>query len=382
MDEHDSEAHQRTDHGHGGSADPSEGRLRVTTSATLHCLLGCGLGEVVGVVIGVAIGLSAVWTLVLAVVLGFVFGFAWGIIPLLRAGFSRSWAIRQVFVAAWPVNYWLVGKGIRHIHGTTGTPRMMRSASDFLHLGFGLVCLGVGPLGLGAQQAGEETRNWAAKGEVGGNAFFGNTSQSALTAALSGDMGRGFLRLNGRTGFAYGRATNEAGEIVTNKRAWDMAVRLDFDSGSSAGAFIVSKVESIFEKKIDLRYSAGAGGKYGIGGDGIQAEFNLALLVEKTIPHEGTGVPEEVVAKWAAGFRLERATDGGRVRFETVTSVEPEVREVGVFTLTSRSSLAFQLSQRVGVQFSFVDSFDSEARSRGAQSNNDGQIFFGVVGTF
>jgi len=116
VDEHDSEAHEHTDDDHGGSADPSEGRLRLTTSATLHCLLGCGLGEVVGVVIGVAIGLSAVWTLVLAVVLGFVFGFAWGIIPLLRAGFSRSWAIPQVFVAAWPVNYWLVGKGIRHIH--------------------------------------------------------------------------------------------------------------------------------------------------------------------------------------------------------------------------------------------------------------------------
>ena len=113
-------------------------------------------------VIGVAIGLSAVATLVLAVVLGFVFGFALGLIPLLRAGFSWSWAIRQVlvaeglsivimetaevlvevytpgvmqaglsspifwggmllalaagFLAAWPVNYWLVGKGIRHIH--------------------------------------------------------------------------------------------------------------------------------------------------------------------------------------------------------------------------------------------------------------------------
>ena len=74
------------------------------------------MGEVVCVVIGVAIGLSAVWTLVLAVVLGFVFGFALVIIPLLRAGLSWSWAIRQVFVAAWPVNYWLVGKGIRHIH--------------------------------------------------------------------------------------------------------------------------------------------------------------------------------------------------------------------------------------------------------------------------
>ena len=150
-----------------------------------------------------------------------------------------------------------------------------------------------------------------------------------MTAALSGEVDLGFLQLNGRTGFAYGRAANEAGETVTNKRAWDMAVRLDFDPSSSAGAFLISKVESIFEKKIDLRYSAGAGGKYGIGGDGTQAEFNLALLVEKTIPREEAGVPETVVAKWAAGFRLERATDGGRVRFETETSVEPEVRGAG-----------------------------------------------------
>ena len=90
---------------------------------------------------------------------------------------------------------------------------MKPSIPSLLHLG--LVCLGVGPLGLVAQQAGEGTRNWAAKGELGGNAFFGNTSQSALTAALSGEVGLGFLQLNGRTGFAYGRAANEAGETVT-----------------------------------------------------------------------------------------------------------------------------------------------------------------------
>ena len=261
---------------------------------------------------------------------------------------------------------------------------MMRSVASLLHVGLhlGLVCLCVSPFGLFAQQASQETRNWAAQGELGGSSFFGNTSQSAITAALSGDVGRGLLRLDGRTGFAYGRATGDAGETLTNKRAWDFTVRLDFDPGTLVGGFIVSKVESILEKRIDLRYSAGAGGTYQIGGDGIRADLNLALLVEKTIPREEAGVPEEVVAKWAAGFRLERQVDGGRVRFETETSIEPEVRELGVFTLTSRSSLAFQLSQRIGVQFSFVDSYDSEAEFRGAQSNNDGQIFFGVVGTF
>ena len=148
--------------GHEHPSDPVEGRVRLATSATAHCLAGCGLGEVVGVVIGVALGLTTLATLVLAVLLGFVFGFALGLIPLRRAGFTWAWALRQVlvaeglsiavmetaevlvevytpgvmqaglsspifwggmllaltagFVAAWPVNYWLVGKGIRHIH--------------------------------------------------------------------------------------------------------------------------------------------------------------------------------------------------------------------------------------------------------------------------
>ncbi len=153
---------QAHSHGNDHPAEPAIGRVRLATSATAHCLAGCGLGEVVGVIIGVALGLTAVATIVLAVSLGFVFGFALGLIPLLRAGFSRSWALKQVlvaeglsiavmetaevlvevytpgvmssgllspifwggmllalsagFVAAWPVNYWLVGKGIRHVH--------------------------------------------------------------------------------------------------------------------------------------------------------------------------------------------------------------------------------------------------------------------------
>jgi hypothetical protein len=114
------------------------------------------------VIIGTALGFSNVATLVLAVILGFVFGFALGMRPLLRAEFDFSRALRQVFIAeslsivvmesaevlvqvytpgvmdaglgswifwlgmgfaltagyaaAFPVNYVLVGKGIRHVH--------------------------------------------------------------------------------------------------------------------------------------------------------------------------------------------------------------------------------------------------------------------------
>ena len=135
---------------------------RLAFSATAHCLFGCATGEVVGMVIGMALSLSNVATIVLAVSLGFVFGFAFGIIPLARAGFSFGRAFKQVliaeslsiavmegvevlvavntpgvmeahvthpifwggmalglaagFVAAYPINYFFVSKGIRHQH--------------------------------------------------------------------------------------------------------------------------------------------------------------------------------------------------------------------------------------------------------------------------
>lgn len=137
-------------------------KFRLSISATAHCLAGCGLGEVVGIVVGTALGLSTTTTIVIAVLLGFVFGFALGLIPLLRADYTLKWAFKQVlvaeglsiavmetaevlvelytpgvmgsgltsltfwmgmglallagFAAAFPVNYYLVGRGIRHVH--------------------------------------------------------------------------------------------------------------------------------------------------------------------------------------------------------------------------------------------------------------------------
>lgn len=131
-------------------------------SATFHCLLGCGLGEIVGMVIGTWQAMSNINTMVLALVLGAFFGLLFGIIPLLRAGFSFAFSIKQVliaeglsilvmesvevlvqvntpgvmdahlsdwlfwkgmllglvagFIAAYPVNLFFIKKGIRHRH--------------------------------------------------------------------------------------------------------------------------------------------------------------------------------------------------------------------------------------------------------------------------
>jgi hypothetical protein len=78
---------------------PAAGHWRLALIATAHCLVGCGSGEVVGMLIGMQVGLSNGATIGLAVVLGFIFGLGLGILPLLRAGFSASKALRTVVVA-------------------------------------------------------------------------------------------------------------------------------------------------------------------------------------------------------------------------------------------------------------------------------------------
>ncbi len=133
---------------------------RLAFSATAHCLTGCAIGEVLGMVIGTALGWGTVATIALAVVLAFFFGYSLTMIPLLRSGLaltavlplafaadtlsitvmeivdnlvmvvvpgameagltsllfwgSLAFALAVAFVAAFPVNRWLIARGKGH----------------------------------------------------------------------------------------------------------------------------------------------------------------------------------------------------------------------------------------------------------------------------
>jgi Domain of unknown function (DUF4396) len=141
-------------HAHGASLN------RLAFSATWHCLTGCAIGEVLGLVIGTALGWGNFETIVLAVVLAFFFGYAFTAVPLLRSGLalgaaagiafaadtisitvmeivdnaiilvipgameagldellfwaSLAFALAVAFVAAYPVNRWLIARGRGH----------------------------------------------------------------------------------------------------------------------------------------------------------------------------------------------------------------------------------------------------------------------------
>jgi Domain of unknown function (DUF4396) len=72
---------------------------RLSLSATLHCLTGCAIGEVLGMVIGTALGWGDVATIALAVVLAFFFGYSLTVLPLLRSGMTLGAVLPLAFAA-------------------------------------------------------------------------------------------------------------------------------------------------------------------------------------------------------------------------------------------------------------------------------------------
>ncbi|MDQ3123255.1 MAG: DUF4396 domain-containing protein [bacterium] len=71
----------------------------IARSATLHCLTGCAIGEILGLIIGTSLGFSNFYTILLAVILAFIFGFGLSALPLMKTGLAFTAALTVVFAA-------------------------------------------------------------------------------------------------------------------------------------------------------------------------------------------------------------------------------------------------------------------------------------------
>ena len=147
-------------HSHRGHAG---GPWKVSAQATLHCLTGCVIGETAGLAIGVTLGFAAWQTIALATVLAYLSGFTLGVLPVMRSRNTSFWralriiwigeavsigvmeivmnwvdyemggmaapsvlswmfwrglifAVPAGFLAAWPVNYWLIRRDLKACH--------------------------------------------------------------------------------------------------------------------------------------------------------------------------------------------------------------------------------------------------------------------------
>jgi hypothetical protein len=157
---HHENPHDHAHHPHGGHGG---GALRTSAQATMHCLTGCVIGEVAGLSIGVTLGLGLWPTIILATALAYVTGITLGLLPVMKnrgvglmAAFRIIWlgeiisigvmeivmnyvdyrmggmgapsiaswmfwrgilvAVPAGFLAAWPVNYWLLKRDLKACH--------------------------------------------------------------------------------------------------------------------------------------------------------------------------------------------------------------------------------------------------------------------------
>lgn len=91
---HDEHSSHHAHHAHGAM-----GTKSMAAAATLHCLMGCAIGEIAGMVMGTAWNWSNFTTVVASIVLAFVFGLSLSIMPLLKAGLSFQQAFPVVLAA-------------------------------------------------------------------------------------------------------------------------------------------------------------------------------------------------------------------------------------------------------------------------------------------
>jgi len=71
-------------------ADPSDSQSlnRLAASATTHCMTGCAIGEILGLVISQAAGWATGASIAIAILLAFFFGYSLTMMPLLRSGMA------------------------------------------------------------------------------------------------------------------------------------------------------------------------------------------------------------------------------------------------------------------------------------------------------
>ena len=78
---------------------PAQSLNQTAFQATAHCLTGCAIGEVLGLAIGTALGWDNLPTILLAIVLAFVFGYSLTMLPLLRSGIPFRRAVGTALAA-------------------------------------------------------------------------------------------------------------------------------------------------------------------------------------------------------------------------------------------------------------------------------------------
>ncbi|HEY9229028.1 MAG TPA: DUF481 domain-containing protein [Gemmatimonadaceae bacterium] len=254
--------------------------------------------------------------------------------------------------------------------------------AHFARLGLIALAVIVTPVTSFAQLA----SGWTASGSLNATVLFGGTAQRIV--ATSTEIARADSALEASVGinYKYGEAAAEDGNNFVSARSWSVSVSADPAPFARLTPFAFGSVESSLQRQISRRYSGGSGAKWTFARtERGNASVSVAALGERTIARRidlnAPVEPPTVLGRWSLRMKAKRRVQE-RLTLEHLTLYQPTFTNTNHYTVTTSSEAEYRIFETVGVNLSLADSYDSDARERGARSNHDGQFLVGLKVSF
>ncbi len=243
----------------------------------------------------------------------------------------------------------------------------------------GVALLAVVPAVAAAQPLG-----WSGVADASGNVLFGAARGRVASVGVSVGRLDSVVQVRGDVQFTYADSRDADGRLAVTARASRLAFAADRDPFARLSPFALGGVETSLQQRIAVRSNVGAGAKLTFrrrGDDDVSV--SAALLAERTRALDPAPDADPVMSRvrWSLRGRVRRRFSEA-IRLTHVTFYQPTVNAPSRYTVDSNTQLALGLGRAVALTATLRERYDSEARRRGARSNHDGQLLFGVRATF
>jgi hypothetical protein len=235
-----------------------------------------------------------------------------------------------------------------------------------------------------AVDAGAQETIWNRTVEASANLLFGAAEGrvGALAAAVA--RADSALDLRAEVRFSYSDAQDSDGNVSVTARSSRLTLGIDHHPFAQFSPFAFGTAESSLQQRIAQRYSAGGGAKLRLVPPGDnETSVSLALLWEQTqaLNPGPDDDPRTTLARWSLRFRANRRLTSA-VQLTHVTLWQPATKDLGLYTTETTTGLAVALNSSLSLTLTVRDKYDSQSVVRGAASNHDGQLLFGVRAKF
>lgn len=237
----------------------------------------------------------------------------------------------------------------------------------------------------GATTMSAQELGWSGSAQGSANALFGAAHTRLVVTTLELGRADSTLQIRSTLTVTYGddRAADDGDRIVT-ARAPKLSLGLDYLPFSRFSPFWFGTVESSLQQRLTRRYDAGAGGKVTFVRTATdELSLSLALLFEhsRASAIDGAATVIDHRNRWSWRVRARRRLTN-TLSASHVTFYQPAVGQPGMYTIDTMTEIQDHLWGSISLTVTLRDRFDSEAQQRGAPSNHDGQLLFGLMASF